>query len=157
MPGLYVMSAGCIIAANFILLVSTIVDKPWLLPRRYMLDRQVMRELFTSGSSFLLIPGFAAVVVVHFTTSSSATIWTGGSYAVQRHMALGRCRRGAADADLSGSLARIRRSLCSRRLWMDSTYVRHDGPWRRDTQPSLCRRSHLFRSQVIRLWAGPPA
>ena len=62
MPLLYLMSAGCIPAANLALLLCTIMEKPWLMPRFSALNGRAISELLTSGSSFLLIQ-IASVVV----------------------------------------------------------------------------------------------
>jgi O-antigen/teichoic acid export membrane protein len=63
MPVLFVMSAGCLTLASFILLVWTVTrQKPWLLPRLTLLDRNSIRGLLKSGAAFFLIQ-VAAVVV----------------------------------------------------------------------------------------------
>lgn len=157
MPGLYVMSAGCIIAANFILLVSTIVDKPWLLPRRYMLDRQVMRELFTSGSSFLLIQ-IAAVVV--FSSDNLIVSHYLGPAEVTPYNVTWR---------LAG-VAAVLQTLIFPAVWpaYAEAYAVGDYGWIRHTFATMVRGVAtlnllcaavliLFGRQVIRLWAGPPA
>jgi O-antigen/teichoic acid export membrane protein len=151
------MSAGCMVAANFILLVSTIVGKPWLLPRRSALDRRVIRELFTSGSSFLLVQVAAVVVfssdnliVSHYLGPAEVT-----PYNVTWRLA---------------GFAAVLQTLIFPAVWpaYAEAYAVGDYGWIRHTFATMVRGVAtlnllcaavliLFGRQVIRLWAGPPA
>ena len=157
MAALYMMSAGCIVAANFILLVSTIIVKPWLLPRRSALDRRVMRELFTSGSSFLLIQ-MAAVVV--FSSDNLIVSHYLGPAEVTPYNVTWR---------LAG-LAAMLQTLIFPAVWpaYAEAYVAGDYQWIRRTFVSMIRGVAtltlfcaailiLFGRPLIRLWAGTAA
>jgi O-antigen/teichoic acid export membrane protein len=157
MPALYLMSAGWIVAANFILLVSTVIEKPWLLPRRAALDRRVMRELFNSGSSFLLIQ-IAAVVV--FSSDNLIVSHYLGPAEVTPYNVTWR---------LAGVAAMLQ-TLVFPAVWpaYAEAYAAGDYQWIRHTFATMFRGVAtltvlcaailvLFGRPMIRLWAGKPA
>ncbi len=80
MPVLYLMSMGCMTFASLILLLLTIWQKPWLLPRWSSIDFHSAKGLLASGSSFFLIQVAAVVVfssdniiVSHYLGASEVT------------------------------------------------------------------------------------
>lgn len=63
MPALFVMSVGCLTFTSLIMMIVVVGwQKRWLIPRLSFLDRNLIKELLNSGSSFFLIQ-VAAVVV----------------------------------------------------------------------------------------------
>jgi O-antigen/teichoic acid export membrane protein len=62
MPWLFLMSAGCVPLCNSAVLVTLWWFRPWLRPRRKLLEWAAARELLGSGSGFFLIQIAGAVV-----------------------------------------------------------------------------------------------
>ena len=157
MPTLYLLSAGCIVAANFFLLLCTVLDKPWLLPRTSALDRHIMKELCASGSAFLVIQ-IAAVVV--FSSDNLVVSHYLGPAEVTPYNVTWR---------LAG-IAAMFQTLMFPAVWpaYAEAYAAGDLHWIRHTFTAIMRGVAalnivwaavlvLFGRQLIRLWAGSAA
>src|SRR5271165_3794918 len=158
MPALLVMSAGCVTVCNFVALVVTLlVNKPWLRPRLALLDLPMARELLTSGSAFFLIQIAGAVVfssdnlvVSHYLGAAQVT-----PYAVTWRLV---------------ALTAVLQSLIFPALWpaYAEAYARHDYAWMRRAFRFTLRWTLALNLTcgvllitagkfVIRWWAGPAA
>jgi O-antigen/teichoic acid export membrane protein len=157
MPVLYLMSAGCIVAANFVLLLTEIFRRPWLFPRRSALDWHVAKELFASGSLFLLIQ-IAAVVV-----------FSSDNLIVSHYLGPGEVTPYSVTWRLAGLTATLQ-ALMFPAVWpaYAEAFAAGDYRWIRQTFSAMIRGVALlnfigaaalvlFGRPFIRLWAGVPA
>ncbi len=158
MPVLFVMSVGCLTFASLANLVLVIAwSKPWLVPRRALIDSSTSRELFRSGSSFFLIQ-VAAVVV-----------FSSDNIVVSHYLGAAEVTPYSVTWRLVG-LAAVLQSLIFPALWpaYSEAYAKRDYGWIRRTFSlimtctvalNLCCVAVLvvFGRVLIRLWAGPAA
>ena len=158
MPVLFVLSAGCLTFANLAMLVFVVgSQKPWLRLRPRLVDGGAVRELLSSGSSFLLIQ-VAAVVVF----SSDNVI-------VSHYLGPAEVTPYSVTWRLVG-LAAVLQSLVFPALWpaYAEAHAKRDYAWIRRTFALtmwgvvglnlICAAALLlFGRGVIRLWAGAAA
>ena len=158
MPALFVISVGCLTFANFAMLLMTAVwFKPWLRPRRSLVDFCAIRELLNSGSSFFLIQ--VAGVVVFSSDNLIVSHYLGAAEVTPYSVAW----------RLVG-LAALLQSLVFPALWpaYAEAYTRRDYAWIQRTFSMTMKGTVafnaacvllflLFGQAIIRLWAGAAA
>ena len=158
MPVLFVMSTGCLPLATFILLVWTVTcQKPWLLPRLALLDRNSTRGLLKSGAAFFLIQ-VAAVVV-----------YSSDNLVVSHYLGAAEVTPYSVTWRLVGFVALLQ-SLLFPAFWpaYAEAYARRDYAWIRRTFAITMAGTLLlnlacmatlmgFGRSVIGIWAGPAA
>jgi O-antigen/teichoic acid export membrane protein len=157
MPTLYVMSLGALTFSSLVMMLLVLSQKPWLLPKPTAIDLHSIKQLFDSGSSFLLIQAAAVVVfssdnliVSHHLGASEVT-----PYSVAWRLA---------------SLSALLQTLIFPALWpaYAEAYAKHEYQWIRQTFAVtlkgvvalnvVCAATLvLFGKPAIRLWAGRAA
>lgn len=158
MPALFVMSVGCLTFANLIMLMVIVLwQKPWLMPRPAMVDGGALKELLSSGSSFLLIQVAAVIVfssdnliVSHYLGASEVTPYTVtwrlvGLSALLQSLIFPALWPAYAEAHARGDYAWIRRTFA---MTMKGTVALNAVCV---VLLALCGRS------LIRVWAGAAA
>ena len=158
MPALFLMSVGCLPLANFANLLLVVTwHKPWLLPRRSLVERSAIKELLDSGSSFFLIQ-IAAVVV-----------FSSDNLIVSHYLGAAEVTPYSVTWRLVG-LAAVLQSLIFPALWpaYSEAYAKGDYGWIRRTFSMTMKGTVglnlscvivllVFGRAAIRVWAGAAA
>jgi len=158
MPVLFVMSAGCLTFSNLLALVWVVAwKKPWLTPRFSLIEREPVKELLNSGSSFFLIQ-VAAVVV-----------FSSDNLVVSHYLGASEVTPYSVTWRVVGFVA-VLQSLFFPALWpaYAEAYAKRDYGWIRRTFAVTMTGTValnlacvtvllMFGRSLIRLWAGPAA
>src|SRR5579871_5092293 len=158
MPMLFLMSAGGLTFANLITLLLVVgIQKPWLRPRRHLVELAPARQLLGSGAPFFLIQ-VAAVVV-----------FSSDNVVVSHYLGASQVTPYSVTWRLVGFVA-VLQSLLFPALWpaYAEAYARHDFGWIRRAFALVMKGTIglnllcvalllLFGRTFIGVWAGAAA